>query len=166
MGLRQCLLDELQPASQPSNNPENNTTYDENLHSAMVTFWDLFTGIFTQEITCTQCKSVRTTEIPFGELMLNFPEEHHPSNLGCTLEELINHHYGQKEINDYQCNDCTRKTTARQCTFIHQFPKILCIHLDRKKPDGTIMGPRGTHCTATASTSTAGRLRDGSCSQI
>ena len=139
MGLRQCLLDELQPASQPSDNPENNTTYDENLHSAMVTFWDLFTGIFTQEITCTQCNSVRTTEIPFRELMLNFPEEHHPSNLDCTLEQLINHHYGQKEINDYQCNDCTRKTTARQCTFIHQFPKILCIHLDRKKPDGTII---------------------------
>ncbi len=54
MGLRQCLLDELQPASQPTDDPENNITYDENLHSSMVTFWALFKGIFKQEITCTQ----------------------------------------------------------------------------------------------------------------
>ncbi len=105
----------------------------------MVTFWDLFKGIVTQEITCTQCNPFSTTEIPFRELMLNFPEELHPSNLDCTLEQLVNHHYGKREINDYQCNDCTRKTTARQCSFICQFPKILCIHLDRKKPDGTII---------------------------
>jgi ubiquitin C-terminal hydrolase len=136
MDLRQCLLDELQPASQPSDDLENNITYDENLHSSMVTFWDLFKGIFTQKITCTQCNTFSTTEIPFMELMLNFPEEHHTSSLGCTLEQLINHRYGQREINNYQCNDCTRKTAACQCTFISQFPKILYIHLDCKKPDG------------------------------
>jgi hypothetical protein len=100
MGLRQCLLDELQPASQPSDDPENNSTYDENIHSSMVTFWDLFKGIFTQKFTCTQCNTFSTTEIPFRELMLNFPEEHHTSNLDCTPQQLFNHHYGQREIND------------------------------------------------------------------
>ena len=58
--------------------------------------------------------------------MLNFPEEHHTSNLDCTPQQLFNHHYGQREINDQQCNDCTRKTTAHQCTFIrlqhHYYP--------------------------------------------
>ncbi len=139
MGLRQCLLNELQPASQPSDDSENNITCDENLDSSMVMFWGLFKGIFTQKIACTQCNTISTTEIPFRELMLNFPEEHHTSNLDCTLKQLFNHHYEQSEINNYQCNDCTRKTTAHQRTFISQFPKILCIHLDCNKPDGTII---------------------------
>jgi ubiquitin C-terminal hydrolase len=139
MGLRQCLLDELQPVSQPSDDPENNITYDETLHSSMVTFWDIFKGIFTQKITCTQCNTIGTTEILFRELMLKFPEEHHTSNLDYTLKQLFNHQYGQSKINNYQCNDCTRKATAHQRTFISQFPKILCIHLDLKKPDGTII---------------------------
>ncbi len=153
MGLRQCLLDELQPVSQQSDDPENNITYDENLHSSiitydenlhssMVTFWDLFKGIFTQNVTCTQCNTISTTEIPCRELMLNFPEEHHISNLDCTLEQLLNHHYGQNKINNYQCNVCTRKTTAHQRTFISQFPEILCIHLGWKKSDGTIICSR------------------------
>ncbi len=139
MGLRQCLLDELQPVSQQSDDTENNITYDESLHSSMVTFWDIFKGIFTQYVTCTQCNNISTTEIPFRELMLNFPEEHHTGDVDCTLKYLFHHHYGQNKINDYQCDVCTRLTLAHQCTVISQFPKILCIHLGRKKPDGTII---------------------------
>ena len=98
--LQQYLLDELEDSKDNPGRTLHGEKYDDDLFIPMKAFWDLFTGIFMQEITCTQCNSVRTTEIPFRELMLNYPEEHHPSNLGCTLEELINHHYGQREIND------------------------------------------------------------------
>jgi hypothetical protein len=58
VGLRKCLLEELQPPSEESNVTEKGFMYDEHLHSSMQKFWDLFhTGIFTQKVACTRCNN-------------------------------------------------------------------------------------------------------------
>ena len=138
-GLRQCLLDELQLLSQGSDVTEKNVMYDEHLHSSMVKCWDLFKGMFTQYVTCTQCNNTTTIPIRFSKLMSNFLEEHHTRDRDCTLKDIIHHQYWPNKINDYQCDACTRLTFAVQHTVISQFPKILCIVLGQKKPDGTII---------------------------
>jgi ubiquitin C-terminal hydrolase len=140
MRLRVCLLEELQPSTGGSNGTENGLTYDEHLHSSMQTFWDLFiTGIYTQEITCTRCNTISTTEEPFSKLMLKFPQSHHESDHKCTLEELISHHNAPEDIQQYRCDYCNMPTCVTGHSIISQYPKVLCIVLSRKKSNDTIL---------------------------
>jgi hypothetical protein len=140
VGLRKCLLEELQPSSKESNVTEKGFMYDEHLHSSMQKFWDLFsTRIFTQKVTYTRCNNITTTEEPFSELVLKFPQSHHESDQVCTLKELISHHNGPEDIHDYRCNSCDMLTFARQHSIINQYLKVLCIVLGRKKTNDTII---------------------------
>jgi hypothetical protein len=87
VGLRKCLLEELQPSSEESNVTEKGFMYDEHLHSSIQFFWDLVsTEIFTQKVTCTRCSNISTTEESFSKLVLKFPQSHHESDQACTLE--------------------------------------------------------------------------------
>ncbi len=136
--LRECLLEELQPSLDVPNVTKDGSTYDEQLHSSMQSFWDLFgTGVYMQNITCTRCNKTSKEEEPFSELMLHFPQSHHESDQECTLEDLISHHNVTAEINDYQCSICNMQTIARQERVISQYPNIMCIVQSRWKLNET-----------------------------
>jgi hypothetical protein len=89
--------------------------YDENLHSSMQTFWEMFDlGQITQKVTCTICSSVTTRVEPFSKLLLQFPESHHDAtqtNQKCTLYSLIEHyHFGKEDLPGYDCQYFGKRT--------------------------------------------------------
>jgi hypothetical protein len=119
MKLKECLLAELETADVTSDVTASVEVYDENLHSLMQTFWEMFgSGQITQNITCTICSSVTTRVEPFSKPLLQSPESRHeatPTNQKCTLNSLIEHyHNGQEDLPDYDCNYCSKRTLATQ----------------------------------------------------
>jgi hypothetical protein len=117
MALKECLLAELEPADRPSGITASGEGYDENLHSLMQTFWEMFgLGQIMQNVTCTICSSITTRVEPFSKLLLQFPGSHHeatPTNQKCTLNSLIEHyHFGQENLPDYDCNFGGKRTLA------------------------------------------------------
>ena len=102
----------------------------------MKTFWDLFNaGQFTTTVTCTTCGTVSRTDEPFSELMLTFPQPHHESDQDCTVEDLIAHHCGTQDIDDYQCDCCNGRKQRKSLTLL-SVPPILCIVLSHRKLNG------------------------------
>jgi hypothetical protein len=87
-------------------------------------------------VTCTTCGTISTTHERFSELMLTFPQPHHESDQDCTVEDLITHHCGTQDIEDYQCSCCNDRKLAKKVTSITTCPPILCIVLCRRKLDG------------------------------
>jgi ubiquitin C-terminal hydrolase len=139
MALKECLLAELKPADGTSDVTASGEGYDENLHSLMQTFWDMF-GLeqITQNITCTICSCVTTCVESFSKLLLQFPESHHeatPTNQKCTLNSLIKYHFRQEGLPDYDCQTCSRRTLATRRIQISRYPVILCIVLGHKMND-------------------------------
>jgi hypothetical protein len=116
LALKECLLAELKPVDRTSDVTASGEGYDETLHSSMQTFWDIFDmGQITQNITCSKCTCVTTMETPFSKLLMQFPDTHHEattSNLKCTLNSLIEHHFAPEDIHDYECLTCSRRTLA------------------------------------------------------
>jgi ubiquitin C-terminal hydrolase len=112
----------------------NGQVYDESLHSLMQTFWDLFSSErITQHVTCTECNHINTTEEPFRQLLLCFPQSHHTRYQNCTLKDLIKHFHCGQDVQNYQCYHCARQTSATIRFTISQYPTVLCIVLIRKK---------------------------------
>ncbi len=55
MALKECLLAELKPANRTSGITASGEGYDENLHSLMQTFWEMFClGQIMQNVTHAQ----------------------------------------------------------------------------------------------------------------
>jgi hypothetical protein len=78
MALKESLLAALKPADGTSDVNASGEGYDENLHSLMQTFGEMFgLGQITQHVTCTICSSITTRVEPFSKLLLQFPESHH-----------------------------------------------------------------------------------------
>jgi ubiquitin C-terminal hydrolase len=141
LALKECLLAELKPADGTSDVTADGEGYDETLHSLMQTFWDMFSlGQITQTITCTICTCATTREEPFRKLLVQFPGSHHEATLTnqkCTLNSLIEHHFEQEDLPDYDCLACGRRTLSTQRVQISHYPVILCIVLGRKMNDDT-----------------------------
>jgi ubiquitin C-terminal hydrolase len=141
LALKECLLAELKPADGTSDVTASGEGYDENLHSLMQTFWDMFgSGQITQNVSCTICSFVTTREESFCELLLQFPESHYEATLTnrkCTHNSLIEHHFGQEDLPDYDCHTCGRRTLATRQVQISRYPVILCIVLECKMNDIT-----------------------------
>jgi hypothetical protein len=117
MAVKECLLAELERADGISDITASGEGYDENLHSSMQTFWEMFgSGEITQNVTCTIFRSITTRVEPFSKLMLQFPESHHdatPTNQKCMLHSLIKHyHFGQEDLSDNDCQYCDKRTLA------------------------------------------------------
>jgi hypothetical protein len=54
MKLKKCFLAELEPVDVTSDITASGEAYDENLHSLMQTFWEMFgSGQIMQNVTCT-----------------------------------------------------------------------------------------------------------------
>ncbi len=106
LALKECLLAELKPADGTSDVAASGEGYDETLHSLMHTFWDMFnSGQITQTVTCSKCTCVTTMETPFSKLLMQFSDTHHEAtatNLKCTLNSLIEHHFAPEDIHDYE----------------------------------------------------------------
>jgi hypothetical protein len=137
MALKECLLAELKPADGTSDITASGEGYDENLHSSMQTFGEMFdSGEITQNATCTICSSITTRVEPFSELLLQFPESHHeatPTNQKCTPHSLIEHyHFGQEDLPNYDCQYCGKRTLATRHVQISWYSVILCMVLGRK----------------------------------
>jgi ubiquitin C-terminal hydrolase len=132
---------ELKPADGTSDVTASGEGYDENLHSLMQTFWDMFgSGQILQNVTCTICTCVTTREESFSKLLLQFSESHNeatPMNQECTLNSLIKHHFKQEDLPDYDCLTCGRRTLATRRIRISWYPVILCIVLGCKMNDNT-----------------------------
>jgi hypothetical protein len=116
MALKECLLAELKPADGTSDVTASGEGYDENLHSSMQTFWEIFgLGQIMQNIKCTIFSSITTRVEPFSKLLLRFPESHHettPTNWKCTLNSLIEYHFGREDLPDYDCKTFGKRTLA------------------------------------------------------
>ena len=133
MGLKECLLDKLKQSEDGS----GVTDYDESLYMNMKTFWDLFsTGQSKSTVTCTTCGTISVKDKPFDELLLFFLQPHHDFDQDCTVEDLIAHHCGMQDIDNYQCYICNGRTLAKKVTAITTCPPIFCIVLCRRKQDG------------------------------
>ena len=100
---------------------DNETHYA--LKRAMTMFWDMFAkGSTDYSSQCHVCKTLRTLEQPFTELILYFEDKHHhtinkKSNV-CTLGELLKTYNSREDIiDDYAWGICNRKTltTVRNC---------------------------------------------------
>ncbi len=128
MALKECLLAELKPADGTSDVTASGEGYDENLHSSMRTFWDMFgSGQITQNVTCTICRRITTRVESFSKLLLLFPESYHeatPTNQKFTLNSLIEYHFGKEDLLDYDCQTFGRRTLATQRVQISWFPVI------------------------------------------
>jgi hypothetical protein len=86
MKLKECLLAELEPADRTSDITASGEAYDENLHSSMQTFWEMFgSGQIMQNVTCTICSSVTTRVEPFSKLLLQYPESHHEAIVSSNI---------------------------------------------------------------------------------
>ena len=141
MGLKKCLLNELKQSEDGSGVTSSGIDYDESLYVNMKRFWNLFsTGQLKSKVTCTTCGTCSVMEEPFEELLLYFPEDHHTSDQDCTVENLIAHHCGTQDIDNYQCDICNGRTLATKVIAISTCPPILCIVLGRKKQDGSSIG--------------------------
>jgi hypothetical protein len=93
-----------------------------------------------QNVTCTICICITTREELFGKLLVQFPGSHHEATLTnqkCTLNSLIEHHFMQEDLPDYDCLTCNRRTLATLSTRISCYPIMLCIVLGCKKNDDT-----------------------------
>jgi hypothetical protein len=116
LALNECLLAELKPVGGTSDITASGEGYDETLHSLMQMFWDMFdSGQITKTVTCSICTCVATSEKPFSKLLVQFLDTHHEAtatNLKCTLNSLIEHHFMPKDIPDYECLTCSRRTLA------------------------------------------------------
>jgi hypothetical protein len=141
LALKESLLAELEPGDGTSDVIASGEGYDENLHSWMQTFWDIFgSGQITQNVTCTMYSCVTTREESFSKLLMQFPESHHeatPTNRKCTLNSLIEYHFRQEDLPDYDCQTCGRRTLATHRVQISQYSVILCIVLGLKMNDDT-----------------------------
>jgi ubiquitin C-terminal hydrolase len=141
LALKECLLAELKPVDGTSDITASGEGYDETLHNLMQTFRDMFgSGQITQTGTCTICTCVTTREEPFSKLLVQFPGSHHeatPMNQKCTLNSLIEHHFKQEDLPNYDCLTCGRRTLATWCVRISCYPIILCIVPGRKMNDDT-----------------------------
>jgi ubiquitin C-terminal hydrolase len=141
LALKECLLAELKQADGTSDITASGEGYDETLHSLMQTFWDMFDlGQITQTVTCSICTCVPTRETPFSKLLVQFPDTHHEAtatNLKCTLNSLIEHHFLPEDITDYECLTCGRGTLATKRIQMSHYPVILCIVKGRKMNDDT-----------------------------
>jgi ubiquitin C-terminal hydrolase len=139
--LKKCLLAELKPADGESDFTASGEGHDENLHSSMQTFWDMFgLGQITQNVTCTICRCITTRVESFRKLLLQFPASHHEATLTnwkCTLNSLIEYYFGREDLPDYYCQTCGRRTLATRCVQISWYPVILCIVLGRKMNNDT-----------------------------
>ncbi len=141
LALKECLLADLKPVDGTSDVTSYGEGNDENLHSSMQTFWDMFgLGHITQNVTCAICSCVTTRVESFSKLLMQFTESHHeatPTNWKCTLNSLIGYHFGQEDLPDYDCQTCGRRTLATQHVQISWYPINLCIVLGRKMNNDT-----------------------------
>jgi hypothetical protein len=119
LALKESLLAELKPADGTSGITAYGEGYDETLHSLMQTSWDMFDlGQITETITCSKCTCITTMETPFSKVLMQFPDTHHEvtaTNLKCTLNSLIKHHFAPEDIHNYECLTCGRRTLATKC---------------------------------------------------
>ncbi len=68
--------------------------------------------------------------------MLTFPQSHHERDQDCTVEDLIEHHCGPHEIDEYQCDFFHGKKLATKLIVITMCPPILCVVLCCRKQNG------------------------------
>ena len=107
------------------------------LKRAMTMFWDMFAkGSTDYSSQCHVCKTLRTLEQPFTELILYFEDKHHHSNKkksnACTLDELLDTYNSREDIvDDYACSICNRRTRATVRNRVRQYPRVLCIAISR-----------------------------------
>ena len=66
--------------------------------------------------------------------MSHYNEQQQERN--CTVEDLIAHHCGMQDIDNYQCNICNGRTLVKKVTAITTCPPILFIVICRRKQDG------------------------------
>jgi ubiquitin C-terminal hydrolase len=139
--LEECLLAELKPADGTSDVTASGEGYNETLHSLMQIFWDMFgSGQIMQTVTCTICTCITTRAKPFSKLLVQFPGSHHeatPTNQKCILNSLIEHHFKQENLSNYDCLTCGRRNLATLSVQISCHPIIFCIVLGCKKNDKT-----------------------------
>ncbi len=136
LALKKCMLAELKPVDGTSDVTASGEGYDETLHSLMQIFWDMIDlGQITQTVTCSICTCVTTRGTPFSKLLVQFPDTHHETtatNLKCTLNSLIEHHFAPEDIPDYECLTCGRRTLATKFVWMSRYPIILCIVLGKR----------------------------------
>jgi hypothetical protein len=60
-----------------------------------------------------------------------------PTNQKRKLNSLIEYHFGQEDLPDYDCQTCGKRTLETQCVRISWYPIILCIVLGCKNNDDT-----------------------------
>ncbi len=141
LALKECLLAELKPADGTSDITASGEGYDETLHSLMRTFWDIFDSWqITQTVTCSICTCITTIETTFSKLLTQFPDTHHEAtatNVKCTLNSLIEHHFAPVDTHNYECLTCGRRTLATKHVQMGCYPVPLGIVLGRKMNDET-----------------------------
>ena len=101
------------------------------IHKSHSIVTDLFTGLFLNKITCSECGNISSIFEPFTSLSIQ-TKEYGETTLkesmdGFTSEETLT------GINQYFCEVCNKKVDAKKKIYIWEPPNILIIHLKRFK---------------------------------
>jgi hypothetical protein len=129
--LKEDLLEELKE------NVVETIDYHCALKMTMTDFCDMFAhGSREYTTRCHGCGNTTAQNNPFTKLILKFNNQPHKKSSKnsdvCTLDELLRTNTsGDKNVDDFHCLRCNRKTKATRSNCVHRYPRVLCIAINR-----------------------------------
>jgi ubiquitin C-terminal hydrolase len=100
--------------------------YFEKNHSIITT---VFTGMFTSEVKCTNCKKFNINFETFNILELSLTDSN--GNVFQNLDQCISRFCESEEVENYKCDKCKTECKALKKMSIFQLPPKLIIQLKR-----------------------------------
>lgn len=140
--LKDSLLDEICPMAIGTNVTTDGNTYDIDLHSKMIDFWDMFaSGKLEESVKCEGCNTISQTTVPFKIYTVQFPNEHFhvdPIDTKKTINllDLIRNSQvcsDDDELGAVHCSICKSRQRKQKTSRISSYPKVLCVEIGRKR---------------------------------
>ena len=128
--LKESLLQEIEGQD------DTDDEYLHNLKKTLPSFCDMFAnGITEYSVQCNVCKTVKTNDQLFSELILYFDESYHQANnakeSNCTLQGLLESYNSRNDSLQNDCVTCKRRTQSTAHNRVLQYPQVLCIAISR-----------------------------------
>jgi len=92
---------------------------------------DAFYGQTQTKIVCSTCKNCSTRYEPWAILKAPIPGAEKPGGAAPTLQECITSALATETLDDYACDGCKKKGSARMEHTISRFPRHLILSLKR-----------------------------------
>lgn len=114
-----------------------NTTFEGTEQENLIS--DLYDGLLTDTIHCTNCGYDSNKEVRFNDISLTIKDEF--SNVfNDSLEKALAYYLHTEKLegdNQYECSQCNQKVDATKGFRLIKLPKILCFNFNRFTLDYT-----------------------------